>query len=249
MIQKLMLFGLALGLVTIGIAQPKTPKAQPPKTTTTSKKVAIPVKPMVKSKERMIEITTTYGTMIAKLYDSTPLHRDNFVKLVEAGFYDSLLWHRVIDGFMIQGGDPNSRNADSLAQLGAGSAPGDRIPAEFKPYLFHKKGALAAARDGNPAKASSNCQFYIVQGQKQNDQQLESIQERSIKPANPFFKYTKAQKEIYNRIGGTPFLDQNYTVFGEVVSGLEVIDKIAKAPKNASDRPFSNIIMKIRMLN
>jgi peptidyl-prolyl cis-trans isomerase B (cyclophilin B) len=249
MIQKLVILGLALSFSTLSFAQPKTPKAQPTKKTTTTKKVVAPVKPIVKSKERMIEITTTYGTMIAKLYDSTPLHRDNFVKLVEAGFYDSLLWHRVIDGFMIQGGDPNSRNADSLAQLGGGSAPGDRIPAEFKPYLFHKKGSLAAARDGNPAKASSNCQFYIVQGQKQNDQQLESIQERSIKPTNPFFKYSKAQKEIYNRIGGTPFLDQNYTVFGEVVSGLEVIDKIAKAPKNGSDRPFSNIIMKIRMLN
>jgi len=249
MTKQIVLLAIVLASTTVLFAQTKTTKTLPKKTTTTVKKVAVTAKPEIVSKERMIEITTNYGIMIAKLYDSTPLHRDNFVKLIESGFYDSLLWHRIIDGFMIQGGDPNSKNAPADVMLGSGSAPGERIPAEFKPYLFHKKGSLAAARDGNPAKASSNCQFYIVQGQKQNDQQLESIQERSIKPANPFFQYSKAQKEIYNRIGGTPFLDQNYTVFGEVISGLDVIDKIAKAPKNSSDRPLSNIIMKIRLLN
>ncbi len=112
------------------------------------------------TKERLIEINTDFGVMIAKLYDSTPLHRDNFIKLVEQNFYDSLLFHRVINQFMIQGGDPESRTAHGGARLGSGSVIGDRIPAELKPYLFHKKGALAAARDDNPAKASSNCLLY-----------------------------------------------------------------------------------------
>lgn len=187
----------------------------------------------LETKERLVEITTDYGVMIAKLYDETPLHRDNFVKLVQQKFYDSLLFHRVIDGFMIQGGDPTSKNAPDGMQLGGGAAPGDRIPAEFKPGLIHKKGALAAARDNNPEKASSNCQFYIVQG----------------KPGEPQgSNYTKSQKEVYAKIGGTPFLDQNYTVFGEVISGLDVIDKIAKAPKDGADRPTKNVMMTMRML-
>lgn len=198
--------------------------------------------------EKLIEITTTYGVMIAKLYDSTPLHRDNFVRLVEQKFYDSLLFHRVIEGFMIQGGDPTSKNATPEMQLGSGSAPGARVPAEFTPYFFHKKGALAAARDNNPQKASSNCQFYIVQGKPVNEQELINAYDSRIKPVNPTFSYSKTQKEIYSRIGGTPFLDQSYTVFGEVISGLEVIDKIAKAPKQG-ERPLPNVYMKIRLLN
>lgn len=201
------------------------------------------------TRERLIEITTPYGVMIAKLYDSTPLHRNNFVKLVEQKFYDSLLFHRVIDGFMIQGGDPSSKNASESAMLGSGSAPGDRIPAEFRPYLFHKKGALAAARDMNPEKASSNCQFYIVQGKPMPEQELTNNIEKQVRNSNPSFSYSKSQKEIYSKIGGTPFLDQNYTVFGEVISGLDVIDKIAKAPKPQNDRPNPNIMMKIRLLN
>jgi cyclophilin family peptidyl-prolyl cis-trans isomerase len=203
----------------------------------------------LKTKERLVEIATDFGTMVAKLYDSTPLHRDNFVKLVQQGFYDSLLFHRVINQFMIQGGDPTSKNADENTQLGGGSAPGNRIPAEFKPTLVHKKGALAAARDNNPEKASSNCQFYIVQGKRANEQELESLYTQRIKPANPNFSYSPIQKEIYARIGGTPFLDQTYTVFGEVISGLDIIDKIANAPKNPGDRPLQNIRMKMRMLN
>ena len=139
---------------------------------------------------------------------------------------------------MIQGGDPTSKNAPDGMQLGSGSAPGERIPAEFKPFLFHKKGVLAAARDNNPQKASSNCQFYIVQGKPIPEQELNN---KNI--------YTAGQKEIYSKIGGTPFLDQNYTVFGEVISGLEVIDKIANQPKDGSDRPTKNISMKIRLLN
>jgi cyclophilin family peptidyl-prolyl cis-trans isomerase len=201
------------------------------------------------TKERLVEITTDYGVMIAKLYDSTPLHRDNFVKLVEQKFYDSLLFHRVINQFMIQGGDPTSKTAPEGAHLGSGSIAGDRIPAEFKPYFFHKKGALAAARDDNPAKASSNCQFYIVQGKTMAPPELENVYMQRVKPSNPSFNYTTVQKEVYSRIGGTPFLDQSYTIFGEVISGLDVIDKVARAPKDESDRPLQNIRMKIRLLN
>ncbi|HEX8460118.1 MAG TPA: peptidylprolyl isomerase [Segetibacter sp.] len=201
------------------------------------------------SKERMLEITTDYGVMIAKLYDSTPLHRDNFVKLVQQKFYDSLLFHRVISQFMIQGGDPVSKNAADGVQLGGGSAPGERIPAEIKPYLFHKKGAFAAARDENPEKASSNCQFYIVGGKLSNEKELSDVYTKRVAAANPKFGYTNAQKEIYARIGGTPFLDQSYTVFGEVISGLDVVDKIASLPKDAANRPVQNVRMKIRLLN
>lgn len=202
------------------------------------------------TKERLVEISTDYGVMIVRLYNETPLHRDNFIKLVQQGFYDSLLFHRVIKGFMIQGGDPISKHADSLAMLGEGSAPGnERIPAEFRNNFFHKKGALAAARDGNPEKASSNCQFYLVQGKKMDSTQLNQVYEQRIKPNAPNFAYSKQQKEIYERMGGTPFLDQNYTVFGEVISGLNVIDKIANLQTRTMDRPTKDVRMKIRMLN
>ncbi len=201
------------------------------------------------SKERLVEISTDFGVMVAKLYDSTPLHRDNFIKLVGQKFYDSLLFHRIINQFMIQGGDPASKNATEGIPLGGGAAPGDRIRAEFKPYFFHKKGALAAARDDNPEKASSNCQFYIVQGRAISPPDLDKIYNERIKPSNPSFSYTKPQREIYSRIGGTPFLDQNYTVFGEVISGLDVIDKIANLQKDASDKPLQDVRMKIRLLN
>src|SRR3954469_4977808 len=123
-----------------------------PKTTTTQK--AVP------AKARLVQISTDYGTMVVKLYDSTPLHRDNFIKLVQEGFYDSLLFHRVIQNFMIQGGDPTSKNADTSAVLGGGEGPGERVPPEFRSNYIHKKGVIAAARDDNPEKASSNCQFY-----------------------------------------------------------------------------------------
>lgn len=199
--------------------------------------------------EKMVEISTDYGVMIAKLYDSTPLHRDNFIKLVQQKFYDSLLFHRVISQFMMQGGDPASKNATEGVPLGGGAAPGDRIPAEFKPYFFHKKGALAAARDDNPEKASSNCQFYIVQGKAIAPADLDKIYNDRIKAVSPSFSYTNGQKEIYSRLGGAPFLDQSYTVFGEVISGLEVIDKIANLPKDVSDKPLQQVRMKISLIN
>lgn len=201
------------------------------------------------SKEKLVEIKTDYGTMIVKLYDSTPLHRDNFIKLVKEKFYDSLLFHRVIEGFMIQGGDPQSKNADSGTVLGNGEAPGDLIPAEFRNNLMHKKGALAMARTDNPEKASSNCQFYIVQGKPVDDNFLNQVECNVRQSGNAGFFYNDAERKIYKTVGGTPFLDQNYTVFGEVIKGLDVIDKIAVVEKDGNDRPLVNIQMKMHMLN
>lgn len=200
------------------------------------------------SKEKLVEIKTDYGTMIVKLYDSTPLHRDNFIKLIKQGFYDSLMFHRIIPDFMIQGGDPDSRNADSGVVLGGGEAPGGMIPAEFRPNLYHKKGALAMARTENPEKASSNCQFYIVAGKPYDDATLNQVA-CGLVQNNPDFFYNDVQRKIYKTLGGTPFLDQNYTVFGEVIKGLEVIDKIAVASRDANDRPVKDIRMKMRLLN
>lgn len=214
-----------------------------PKTTTTAKPATTAT-----VKARLVQITTDYGVMVVRLYDSTPLHRDNFVKLVKDGFYDSLMFHRIIQTFMIQGGDPDSKEAQAGQQLGAGSAPGDRIPAEFRNNYIHKKGALAAARDDNPEKASSNCQFYIVQGQVFNDTTLNEM-ECAVRQYNPGFTYTPAERKVYKTIGGTPFLDQNYTVFGEVIKGLDVLDKIAALPKDQNDRPLQDVRMKMKMLN
>jgi cyclophilin family peptidyl-prolyl cis-trans isomerase len=199
---------------------------------------------------RMVELTTPYGIIILKLYDSTPLHRDNFVKLVKQGFYDSLLFHRVIDGFMIQGGDPDSKNAPlDTVQLGNGSVPNvANIPAEIYHNIIHKRGALGMARDDNPARSSSNCQFYIVQGKVFNDQQLNKIQCKILHIDSSFY-FNDEQRKTYETIGGAPFLDQNYTVFGEVVKGMEVVDKIAAEKRDGNDRPLKNIIMKMRMLN
>ncbi len=200
-------------------------------------------------KEQLVEITTSFGVMVAKLYNQTPLHRDNFIKLIKQGFYDSLLFHRVIKEFMIQGGDPTSKYAADTSKVGGGAAPGEKIPAEIIPGIYHKKGALAAARDGNPAKASSTCQFYIVQGKKSDSAQLQSVYDKRVKVANPAFQFSPIQKEVYERIGGTPQLDQSYTVFGEVISGLDVVDKIASVTTKPGDRPVENVRMKIRLLN
>jgi peptidyl-prolyl cis-trans isomerase B (cyclophilin B) len=215
---------------------------------TTAAKLKTTQKTGVPAAGRLVEVTTDSGTMVIRLYDSTPLHRDNFIKLVQEGFYDSLLFHRVIRNFMIQGGDPTSKSADSSAMLGSGEVPGEHIPAEFRNNLIHKKGVLAAARDNNPEKASSNCQFYIVEGQKYNDTTLNEM-ECAVRQNNPGFTYTTDQRSAYKTIGGTPFLDQNYTVFGEVIKGLDVIDKIASVPCNPNDRPLQNVHMKMKMLN
>ncbi|MGN6353310.1 MAG: peptidylprolyl isomerase [Parafilimonas sp.] len=242
--RKLLLIALSFAFITITVAQSK------PAVKTATKKPVTSAKAMPVSKEKLVEIQTDYGTMVVKLSDSTPLHRDNFVKLVKEGFYDSLLFHRVIQGFMIQGGDPQSKNADSAAMLGMGEAPGGGlIPAEFNNALYHKKGALAMARTNNPEKASSNCQFYIVEGKPNDNNFLNQVECGIRQGGNMGFYYNDEQRKIYNTIGGTPFLDQNYTVFGEVIKGLEVIDKIAAVAKGGNDRPLKDVRMKMRMLN
>ncbi|MET6999645.1 peptidylprolyl isomerase [Chitinophaga defluvii] len=195
------------------------------------------------AKNRKVKIITPYGTMIIKLYDQTPLHRDNFIKLTRAHLYDSVLFHRVISGFMIQGGDPDSKHAKAGQQLGEGDV-GYTIPAEFQLDLFHRKGVLAAARDDNPQKASSGCQFYIVQGKKLTDEQLDKIEQTRLGGR----KIPVDQREIYKTIGGTPQLDQSYTVFGQVVKGMEVIDKIAALKTDKNARPLQDVPMKIRLV-
>lgn len=194
-----------------------------------------------------VKLTTDMGVIIIRLYDSTPLHRDNFVKLVKDHFFDSLLFHRVIKDFMIQGGDPLSKNAKAGEALGMGGGEMARIPAEFKPGLIHKKGVLAAARDNNPEKASSACQFYLVKGRPSTDGELNQV-ECTVRQTNPDFYYTDEQRKIYKTIGGTPFLDMNYTVFGEVEKGIEVIDKIVNVPTAPGDRPLTDIRMKIEVI-
>ncbi len=209
------------------------------KTSTTEKKIMI-----TPPTESLVELETTYGTMTIKLYDSTPKHRDNFLKLSDEGYFDDLLFHRVINGFMIQGGDPNSRGARPGQQLGMGG-PGYTIPAEFVDSLFHEKGALAAARQGdqvNPEKKSSGSQFYIVQGKPLSDEELQMIENRKG------ISYTEEQRASYKTNGGTPFLDRDYTVFGKVVKGLEIIDKIATVQTVPGDRPVEDVKMKMRVI-
>lgn len=186
-------------------------------------------------------ITTNEGKIELVLYDHTPLHRDNFVKLARKHFYDGTLFHRVIPDFMIQGGDPESKNAAPGKMLGNGDV-GYRIPAEIKEEYIHKRGVLAAARDNNPDKSSSGCQFYITVGKKLTDAELDMIAKRTGK------KYTEAQRELYKTIGGTPHLDGGYTVYGEVTSGMEVVDKIVARPRNNMDRPNEDQrILKLRV--
>jgi cyclophilin family peptidyl-prolyl cis-trans isomerase len=192
-------------------------------------------------KERIVSITTDYGTMKIKLYNETPKHRDNFLKLAKDGFYNGTLFHRIIKGFMIQGGDPTSKTAGPDVQLGGGDI-GYTIPAEFNPALIHKKGALCAARTENPEKASSGCQFYIVQGKKVTDAELNQFD------AGRAVKYTPEQRKAYTELGGTPFLDMNYTVYGEVISGLDVLDKIAAVPTKPGDRPVTDIKMTVKIV-
>jgi peptidyl-prolyl cis-trans isomerase B (cyclophilin B) len=184
-------------------------------------------------------IVTSLGEIKIKLYDNTPLHKANFEKLVEEQAYDSVLFHRIIEGFMIQTGDLNTKPATSRTF----AEEGETIPAEFVPENIHKKGALAAARTGdavNPEKRSSPTQFYIVQGRSFTDAELNSMENFNGK------SWTAEQKEIYQTLGGTPFLDKDYTVFGEVTEGLDVVDKIAALPTGSRDYPLSDIrIIKI----
>ncbi|MBP5318609.1 MAG: peptidylprolyl isomerase [Paludibacteraceae bacterium] len=242
----------------------------------------------------MVKIETEFGDITVRLYDETPAHRDNFIKLAQEGFYNDLLFHRVIKGFMIQGGDPDSKGAPAGKQLGAGGN-GYTIEAEIKPQFFHKKGALCAARQGdqvNPQKRSSGCQFYLVQGKVYKDAELDQmeqginnqrmqkrfyqlVEERRAEiqqmqsnrdsvglnnlqkelvsqveaeaAAQPI-KFSEEARKAYTTIGGTPFLDNDYTVFGEVVEGLDVIDKIAAVECGAADRPKSDVKFKVSVI-
>ncbi len=190
------------------------------------------------NKEQLIKISTLHGNIIVKLYNETPGHRDNMIKLINEGFYEGQLFHRVIKDFMIQGGDPNSVGAARGQQLGQGG-PGYTLPAEFNNKLFHKKGALAAARKGdrvNPEKASSGSQFYLVQGRVFTPDMLKMMeQDRST-------TFTPEAIEAYTTIGGTPHLDGGYTVFGEVVEGLDVLDRIAAMPCDSNNRPLEDVV-------
>lgn len=236
--------------------------------------------------QKMVELVTDKGTMRIALYNETHQHRDNFLKLAREGAYDSLLFHRVIENFMVQGGDPESKTAQAGDTLGLGDLE-YTVPAEFHPELFHKKGALAAARTGNPERASSAMQFYLVQGRVLTDSLLTGAENtinewlaehyllhdpqykdlylalkkadsaqnwgemRSLKDSlrnmaityTDFDRYTipSAQREVYKTLGGTAFLDQNYTVFGEVVEGMDVIDSIAKVQTGDMNRPLEDV--------
>jgi len=191
----------------------------------------------------MAEIETEFGVMKVKLYNDTPKHRDNFIKLAKDGFYDGTTFHRVIKGFMIQGGDPDSKDAPADKMLGQGG-PGYTIDAEIgRPHLY---GALSAARLGdnqNPERKSSGSQFYIVQGKKQ------SIVDVKAQAGFKNITYPDETLQLYKEIGGAPFLDMEYTVFGEVVEGLDIIDKIADVPTAKQNRPVKDISMKVRITN
>lgn len=191
-----------------------------------------------------IKILTNKGEGVIRLYNETPQHRDNFVKLVNEGYFQDLLFHRVIENFMIQGGDPNSKDAEPGQRLGSGGLD-YRVPAEFHPDLFHKKGSLAAARDNNPEKASSSTQFYLVQGRTFTDGGLDSLETLRLEGR----KIPEAQRQVYRTLGGVPHLDQNYTVFGEMVQGIELIDSIAAVETDQFDRPLENQKMEMYLLN
>lgn len=194
--------------------------------------------------EQKVRVTTVFGDMIIKLYNDTPKHRDNFVKNVRNGSYDGTLFHRVIPLFMAQGGDPNSIGAAANRSLGSENCT--VLPAEIRRHHFHKKGAIAAARlpDAvNPKKESSGCQFYIVHGYKLTDAQLDAMQ-------TPNYKFPDVHRAYYKAVGGYPYLDMQYTVFGEVVEGLEILDLISAMPtsETVKDRPNTDIVMKVSMV-
>lgn len=235
-----MFFTMAVNAQTKKTAAKKAPAKKAAVKKPAVKKVANAPK-LIRVPGVRVKITTDSGVIIVRLYDKTPKHRDNFIKLANEHFFDSLLFHRVINEFMIQGGDPLSKNAPAGTMLGSGDV-GYTIPAEFDTSLFHKKGALAAARTDNPEKASSGCQFYIVQGKKYTDAELNMIEMQAG------IKFSPAKRNIYKTIGGTPFLDMNYTVFGEVESGLEVVDKIASLNKDVNNRPLGAVRMYVEVI-
>ncbi|MEE9438017.1 MAG: peptidylprolyl isomerase [Saprospiraceae bacterium] len=193
----------------------------------------------------ILAMETTMGSVTIRLYDSTPKHRDNFIKLAETGFYDGLLFHRVIDGFMIQGGDPDSKNAKPNQRLGSGG-PGYKIDEEISAENVHVKGALAAARQGdgaNPKKKSSGSQFYIVHGREVSDDSIDDLESRKG------IKYSPEARASLIKYGGTPFLDMEYTVFGIIEKGLDIVDAIAAVQTHPGDRPKEDVkILKVRVV-
>lgn len=192
----------------------------------------------------VVNIKTTAGEIVVRLYNETPIHRDNFVKLCKTKNYDNVLFHRVIKEFMIQSGDPTSKIHEADKLYGEGDL-GYMLPAEIVPALFHKRGVLAAAREGdkeNPERKSSASQFYIVVGKDLNDQDLDKVESR-ISKANKIenFKFTPERREFYKKFGGTPHLDLQYTIFGEVVTGQDIVNNISVAETNKQDRPIGDI--------
>jgi len=195
-------------------------------------------------KNQYVRITTAYGQCIVRLYNQTPKHRDNFIKLAKKGFFNGTLFHRTIQNFMIQGGDPTSKNAKPGVQLGDGDV-GYTIPAEFRDSLFHKRGVIAAARDDNPQKASSGCQFYLVEGKRFTDSALNVLQNTRLKG----HVIPDWQRKVYESVGGVPHLDGSYTVFGEIVTGIDMVDEIAAVKTDGNDRPLADVPMTVEVLS
>lgn len=190
----------------------------------------------VHAQEKKFVIETDSGRIVIALTDNTPKHRDNMIKLIQEKFFDSLMFHRIIPGFVIQGGDPQSKSAQPGQMLGEGEI-GYKIPAEINDSNFHHRGALGMARDNNPEKASSACQFYIVTGRPVADKDFDILGLRGGRV------FTPSQRERYKKEGGTPMLDGNYTVYGYVVEGMEVVERISQMPRNNADRPNTDIRM------
>lgn len=194
------------------------------------------------AQKNKIKIETDEGTIVVMLYDNTPLNTANMVKLAKEHYYDSTLFHRCIPQFVIQGGDPQSKKAMPGQMLGNGEL-GYKVPAEINDTDYHKRGALGVARDNTPDKSGSACQFYIVVGKQFTDDQLDNMSKQSGR------KFTPEQREVYKTIGGTPHLDGGYTVFGEVIEGMDVVDKIANEPRDRNDRPNKDVHMiKVRVV-
>lgn len=204
-----------------------------------------------KPQKPRVEFQTTMGTFVVTLFNETPLHRDNFLKLVREGYYDGLLFHRVIRDFMVQTGDPDSREAPAGKRLGEGG-PGYTLPAEIAPFLYHWRGAVAAAREPdnvNPERRSSGSQFYIVWGKVQTPEDLSAVNEVIKENTNGATEITPERYQVYRSQGGTPHLDGQYTVFGEVTSGLKVIKKMQAVRTDRNDRPLEDVrIIKARVL-
>ena len=194
---------------------------------------------------RMVCLDTDSGMVRIALYNETPQHRDNFLRLVSEGFYDGVLFHRVINRFMVQTGDSLSRHAAPGQELGEGDYETYQLPAEFRfPQFFHKRGVVAAAREGddvNPERKSSMCQFYIVTGKRYSNNMLDDVEERVSQRTKEMFRFPAEVREAYQQVGGAPHLDSQYTIFGEVVEGMEVVDRIQRAETDSNDRPLTDI--------